>query len=209
MTVELRAGHILTVTADRDSAGTVVRRAQSGDATNYDVTEIAASSSSVVGPFADNRHYLITSDSGTLTHAITLADATATSAGLSGALSDETGTGAAVFAIRPTITDAIITPAVTTVSEDGEITIASGIVKITKSASEAALTLATTATDGVEIQFLSTTAKAHVITASIDDGVTGGTKTTATFAAFAGASIKLISAGSKWIVAASNNVTVA
>ena len=113
-------------------------------------------------------------------------EATDSSANLSASLSDETGTGPAVFATDPTITGAILSRKVATASASGAITVEPSVVKITK-AGVAALTLATTATDDVEIQFISTTAYAHTITASIEDGVTGGTKTTATFAAFAGA----------------------
>lgn len=75
-----------------------------------------------------------------------------------------------------------------------------------------AMTLAapTVAQEGVIIRVVSQTANAHTITATglIDDGVTGGSKTTATFAAFAGASIELMASNLKWAVISKNTVTV-
>src|SRR5688572_12784541 len=65
---------------------------------------------------------------------------------------------------------------------DGAISLAAGEVIITKSASAAALTLAapTTAMNGQRLAIVSTTAQAHVVTATnlLDDGVTGGAKDT-------------------------------
>lgn len=73
-----------------------------------------------------------------------------------------------------------------------------------------AYTLAAPARDGIELEIISRTANAHVVTATslIDDGVTGGSKTTATFAAFAGASMVLRSAGGKWNTRSLKAVTV-
>ena len=75
-----------------------------------------------------------------------------------------------------------------------------------------AMTLAapTVAQEGMIIRVVSQTANAHTITATglIDDGVTGGSKTTATFAAFAGASIELMASNLKWAVISKNVVTV-
>lgn len=202
------AGKALTVTASATSTGLLRRLESSGAAAQYAASEIAADTTTVIGPFGHSRNYELESLTGAVTYSIADAEALETSADIASAMTDETGTGAAVFGTGPTVTGAIITRKVTTVSDDGAVTIAPGVVKITKSASEAALTLATTATDGVEILFVSTTAKAHTIAATIQDGVTGGDKTTATFAAFAGACITLVSAGSKWSVASSNNVTI-
>jgi len=55
------------------------------------------------------------------------------------------------------------------------------------------------------------TAKAHVLTATglLQDGVTGGGKDAATFAAFVGASITLVAYNLKWHVLSANNVLVA
>ena len=69
----------------------------------------------------------------------------------------------------------------------------------------------TVAQDGMLLTVTSSTAFAHTITATslIDDGVTGGSKTTATFAAFAGASIVLMAYNGKWHTISLKAVTVA
>lgn len=74
-----------------------------------------------------------------------------------------------------------------------------------------AYTLAAPARDGIALRIVNRTANAHVVTATglIDDGVIGGSKNTATFAAFAGASIDLQSYGGKWNVVGKNVVTIA
>lgn len=102
---------------------------------------------------------------------------------------------------------------VTTITGDGAITIATGIVVLTKG-SAAAITLAapSAAQVGTRITIYAGSAFAHVVTATglIDDGVTGGSKNTATFAAFVGAAITLIAAQvGKWGVESKNVVTVA
>lgn len=103
-------------------------------------------------------------------------------------------------------------PVVTTISGDGAITIADGIVKLTKG-SAAAITLAAPSAgqEGTILRIISNSAFAHVITATglLDDGVTGGSKNTATFGAFAGASIMLCAINLKWSVLNKNVVTVA
>lgn len=103
-------------------------------------------------------------------------------------------------------------PAVVLASASGAITIASSTVVITKTGSLAALTLAapSAAQNGTLLVVTSATAFAHTITATtlIDDGVTGGSKTTATFAAFAGASITLLAYEGKWLVISKNVVTI-
>lgn len=101
---------------------------------------------------------------------------------------------------------------VTTITGDGAITIATGIVVMTKG-SAAAITLGapSTAQIGTRITIYAGSAFAHVVTATglIDDGVTGGSKTTATFAAFVGASLTLVAAqGGKWGVESKNVVTI-
>ena len=65
--------------------------------------------------------------------------------------------------------------------------------------------------DGRLLKITSTTDAAHVVTATglILDGVTGGAKNTATFAAFSGASITLMAMKAKWHVIDLNAVTVA
>lgn len=100
---------------------------------------------------------------------------------------------------------------ITLAAASGAITVQPSTVIITK-AGVAAMTLAapTTAQNGMILRVISSTAYAHTITATglIDDGVTGGSKTTATFAAFAGASIELVAYGGKWNVQSKNVVTI-
>jgi hypothetical protein len=87
------------------------------------------------------------------------------------------------------------------------VTIAHGTVVFTK-AGVAAMTLAapTAAQEGTTIVFTSRTAHAHTVTATglIEDGVTGGSKNLATFAAFAGASLTLQAINLKWHVISLN-----
>jgi hypothetical protein len=94
---------------------------------------------------------------------------------------------------------------------DGAIPIVTGAYVITKG-SAAALTLAapTAAQAGTRLTVMAGTAFAHVITATglLDDGITGGSKTTATFGAFVGASIELLAYNLKWIVVSKNVVTI-
>lgn len=63
---------------------------------------------------------------------------------------------------------------------------------------------------GTTIQITSGSAFAHVVTATalLQDGVTGGAKTTATFAAFPGASMTLVASQGKWNVCSLNVVTI-
>lgn len=95
---------------------------------------------------------------------------------------------------------------------DGAIAITNGTAVLTKG-SAGAYTLAapTAAQAGTRLRIVSQTAYAHVITANnlIDDGVTGGAKDTATFAAFAGAAIELEAVNLKWAVVGKNVVTIA
>lgn len=92
---------------------------------------------------------------------------------------------------------------------NGALNAAGGVAYLTK-AGIGAYTLAAPAYSGAVIEIISRTANAHVVTATglIDDGVTGGAKGTMTFAAFAGASIRLRAQGGFWNVAAKNVVTV-
>lgn len=65
--------------------------------------------------------------------------------------------------------------------------------------------------DGIVITFISTTAAAHVVTATAlyQDGVTGGAKNAATFAAFVGAAMIVQSLKGTWTVVSLKGVTVA
>lgn len=111
-----------------------------------------------------------------------------------------------------TLTNKSVQRPITTLSADGAIAIVSQTAKITK-AGVAALTLAapTAGQEGTHITVISDSANAHVITATglINDGVTGGAKNTATFAAFAGAAIELVAINLKWAIVSKNVVTVA
>ncbi len=101
---------------------------------------------------------------------------------------------------------------IVTMAVDAAIAIGSGLVVLTKG-SAAAMTLAapTTAQLGTRLTITSGSAFAHVVTATglIDDGVTGGSKSTMTFAAFVGASITLVAVQvGKWMVESKNGVTI-
>jgi hypothetical protein len=80
-------------------------------------------------------------------------------------------------------------------------------------AAPAAYTLAapTAEQEGTIMRFTCRTAFAHVITATglIQDGVTGGAKNTATFAAFARRIAQLVAYNLTWYVLAKNVVTIA
>lgn len=182
ITQNLPAGQILTVTADANSTGSVIRLPDAaGDTTTFASQAIAASASVALGPFSTTRRYQIQSDTGLLTYAV------AAAAGQQ------------------------LADVVTTISGDGAIAIATGTVKFTKG-SAAAITLAAPRADqeGTTLNLVAGSAFAHVVTATglLDDGVTGGSKTTATFAAFVGSAIILKAVGLKWSVIAKNLVTI-
>jgi hypothetical protein len=183
-TLNLPAGKVLTVTTDAFSAGSVRRLANAGDPTNYPVQTVAAGTSVILGPFTADRSYAVVTDSGSaLAAVISRPDQNATQL------------------------------VVTEMAADGAIAIAPGLVVFTKSASAIAATLAAPTAEqaGMIMRFTGGTAKAHVITATglLQDGVTGGGKDAATFAAFIGASLTLIAYNLKWHVLALNAVTVA
>ena len=108
---------------------------------------------------------------------------------------------------------AVDADAVVTVGADGAIPVPliDTVVNINKG-SAAALTLAapSLASNGVRLTLTSQTAFAHVVTATalLADAVSGSPHTTATFAAFKGASINLIAENGLWHVAGSTGVTV-
>jgi len=101
-------------------------------------------------------------------------------------------------------------PVGTVYSADGAIAISEGIAVLTKT-SAAAMTLAapTTGQNGTIITILSRTAFAHVVTctgATFLNG-TATALTTLTFAAYAGASIRLIADNGKWCQSGNTAVT--
>ncbi len=209
--VALPASHTLTVTADAVSAGSVRRLPQSGDATQYAFVAVAVSSSVTIGPFSLPRNYEIVSEPGTLSYVIGESEANETSAELAGTLNDETGTGPAVFANAPTLAAPLITPPTANAAVDGAIAIRPGTVVFSK-AGVAAMTLAapTAGQENIEMVFTAGTANAHTITATglIQDGVTGGAKNLATFAAFVGSSLTLKAVNLKWHVLSLNAVVI-
>lgn len=82
---------------------------------------------------------------------------------------------------------------------------------VTKSSAPALLTLAAPTAAGVRITVTSDSAQAHTLTATalIQDGTTGGPHNLATFAAFPGATISLVSSISlKWNVVSLQNVVI-
>lgn len=109
-----------------------------------------------------------------------------------------------------TLTGKTVVGTVTTLAGDGAVAVGSDVTIFTKG-SAAAVTLAAPATIGQKIELYAGSAFAHVVTATglIDDGITGGSKTTLTFGAFVGASITLrcVQAG-KWAVQSKNVVTI-
>jgi hypothetical protein len=96
---------------------------------------------------------------------------------------------------------------------DGAISIDSHKAHVLTKAGVGAYTLAapTAAQAGQMLVIVNGTANAHVLTATnlLDDGVTGGAKDTATFAAFVGSSLTLMAYNLKWVVVSNNIVTIA
>lgn len=128
---------------------------------------------------------------------------------------DRTGaTDTAGIYLNPAISGGTSTTkeVVTTITGDGAIAVATGLVVLTKgSAAAITMTAPTAAQIGTRTTVVAGSAFAHVITATglIDDGITGGSKSTMTFAAFIGASITLVVAQvGKYAVESKNVVTI-
>ena len=96
-------------------------------------------------------------------------------------------------------------PPVAIIATNGPLSIYSGVIRLTK-ATAAACILPNPGIndDGLILMICNGSAAAHVITGSYQDGVTGGTKTTATMGAFIGASMTLIALNRTWTVLALN-----
>lgn len=108
----------------------------------------------------------------------------------------------------------VLTPTlpVTAYATDGAIGKGVVVAKLTKETAGAyTLAAPTPEEEGITLTIVSQTAAAHVVTATglLNDGVTGGAKDTATFAAFPGAAITLMAINEEWAVISSNAVTVA
>lgn len=91
-------------------------------------------------------------------------------------------------------------------SANGAVAITGGTFVITKTGSLAALTLAAPAVNGVMLTVTSATAFAHTITATALLKTGSAAVNVATFAAFAGASVTLMSNGGFWNVISQNAV---
>lgn len=186
-TYTIKQGHILTVVTDALTKGSYFRIEDPAN-TATGVTTFAASSTTTIGPFTNEQRYQVDS----IGNGVTVSDAFINEA--------------ADIAGRHPLVDTI-----TVKSSDGAVTVADGIIVITK-AGVCALTLAapTLAQNGIYLNFISTTANAHTLTATglVQDGTTGGPHDLITFAAFAGAGVMLLAYGQKWCVVANNNVTV-
>jgi len=124
--------------------------------------------------------------------------------------------GAGTITLNPTATGKTIigkgavTPAIQSITGDGAITIASGLVVLSKGSAAAITLAAPSAQDGTRITVISTSAAAHVITVTggLWDG-TATTNTTATFTAVQGCAITMIASGTAWYVESLNQVTCA
>jgi len=108
----------------------------------------------------------------------------------------------------PVITGATIPPSITITTDaaDAAVAVANGIVVFTKGSSSAH-TLGVPTLLGQRIVLTAGSAQAHVVTATglIDDGVTGGSKTTITLASYIGATCTLIAVQTgKWMVESKN-----
>lgn len=198
-TNRLPAGYVLAIVATASQSGLYRRVESSGAARVYDAAAVAASSTVTAGPFTTDRQYEIISLVGDLSYTIAQADL------------GTSGTGDALRANSPTIATPTITQPQTAASVNGAITIAPGTVVFTKAGVLAGTLAAPTAAQaGIRMTFMAGTDNAHTLTATglIDDGVTGGSKNLATFAAFSGSSLTLEAYNLKWSVIALNAVVI-
>lgn len=127
-------------------------------------------------------------------------------------LSVATIEGVSMVLVDPRPILPVVPAPVVVVSADGPIPIINGTVILTKgSAGAQTLAAPTAAQEGTRLTVISGSAFAHVIAATdkLHDGVTGGAKDTATFAAFQGASITLIAYNLLWYLEGKNLVTIA
>jgi hypothetical protein len=149
------------------------------------------------------------------TQAPTIGSGTAVSTSATQTLTNKTLTAPTIT--TPTVTSPVITGAtipslipITTDAADAAVALVSGIVVFTKAGSSAH-TLAAPASLGQRIVLTAGSAQAHVVTATglIDDGVTGGSKTTITLASFIGATCTLIAVQTgKWMVESKNTCVI-
>ena len=113
-------------------------------------------------------------------------------------------------ALQVTLSPVLRSP-VSDYTASGAIALTSGTHYINKTGSLAAMTVAAPSSqDGTRITIISTTAFAHTVTftgGTLNDGVTGGGKTTVTLKAFAGSSFTFEAKGSSWYLIGAGNVT--
>lgn len=98
----------------------------------------------------------------------------------------------------------------TSITGDGAITIESGAVVLSKGTAAAITIAAPSSQNGTDIIIASHSDAAHVVNftgGTLRDGTTGG-HTTATFAAFKGASLRIMASGTEWLVVSNNAVTI-
>lgn len=114
--------------------------------------------------------------------------------------------------LKDSTSNALIPLATVLVGATDAIVIATSLVVIARAGNVNATTLAapTAAQQGTRLTITTGTAYAHTITATslIHDGVTGGAKTTATFAAYLGASLELVAYNLLWHVINKNLCTI-
>jgi hypothetical protein len=200
----IKPGDVLVATSDASVVGTYQRIGDPGTS-SYVPVNLSVSSALTLGPFNEPRTYEF-KYAGSMSYELS-------ASGIFTAVDDSEKANLA----SPTFTGTVKLPnsqiTITAYSSNGALSKSAGVAKLSK-AGVGAYTLAAptdVTDDGLILIITSTTANAHVVTATglIEDGVTGGSKNTATFAAFAGASITLMALGAKWHVLSSNNVTVA
>lgn len=164
-----------------------------------------------IGPFDDDREYLFSFERTVFTnYTITPAGVyTQAVRATFGNMSTQNSSNVSISG--GSISGVTISPTYDIFGSNGAISVTPGIKSINKSGSAIAATLAAPAGAGDVIYIISESSYAHVVTATslIQNGVSGGNKTTLTFAAYAGASITLMGNNSgRWTVVANNNVTI-
>lgn len=193
-----------TVTPAALSSGSLVRLSDSPGGEPYAPVALSASTPVTVGPFATPRRYRINTTQGSISYSIAAVSEVdqSTVAITGGTISGVTQTGGTSTA------KAVVTEYVS----DGAVAISDGVAVLTKPTAGAyTLAAPTAAQEGTVLTITSGTAAAHVVVATdlLNDGVTGGAKDEATFAAFVGASITLVAYNLEWNVLSTHNVTVA
>jgi hypothetical protein len=125
--------------------------------------------------------------------------------------------GSGTVSLNSTATGAVIAtkarmrPETTVYTNDGAITLTTGVHFIEKTSAAAMTVAAPSSQDGERLTIIGNTDFAHVITftgTTLLDGTTGA-NVTATLAAFKGASVTVVARGTSWLVESSNQATIA